>query len=362
MGTNTNTIHSPASKVQNTYSVRQIDPIEFRDAALAIMGSDNKSLDETVFDWFYRDNPYQDLQLYALFCRTEAGEKMVGWKTIMPRQWLFEGKLYSFGNMCGLKVDQKHRSLGPALTLLRYSLEHAKQSTDFCYGFPNKSAQPLFKRIGSKPIGEFARYAKPLKTKDFIAADHRLSKFAFAAKAIDTFLQLETLILRALSGRLLVTETATPDDSFDELWKNANKENWVIGERSSRFLRWRACAYPLGVCHIVTFKHSNTSPLFGYVSFVINPDGIIHINDFLCLEGTAGIKKLLLNFLVYIRKFCAKGVSIGFFGDQDVINTLSGLRFSKRDQRPIFTADGRSLTHAEVGDREWYVTAVDEDQ
>src|SRR5687768_3975819 len=84
--------------------------------------------------------------------------------------WLYrEAPDLRAGVLADLAVDRPHRSVGPALALAREAKAWTLGNLDLAYGFPNKLAEGVFKRVGYKVLGTMPRYARVLRHAGYAA-------------------------------------------------------------------------------------------------------------------------------------------------------------------------------------------------
>jgi len=348
------------------YAVESVKPSDYSEGIMAIWNEKqdaNSAMNASVYQWFFGDYPFPGLHSYGLFHQSQPDHdsQLIGIQAIMVRDWMVEGEPAQMGNVCALIVGKQYRSLGPAMKLVRTTLESVPTCCDFCYGFPNRFSEPLFKRVGSHLMGDIARYSKLLRVQDFLARHPRLKHFAKLAFVADGMLALEDRWKSLLCRKLHCEEVSSPDQRFDALWADCDKQRWVIGERGSRYLSWRLQQFPRVQNRILAFHEGDPQRLAGYVAYFDDGEGNFFIEDFLSRDGLPGLKGLLLQFLRYARRCRARSVSVEFFGDEDVVALLRQLRFYRRDSRPVYTVDGKYKTDV-LKSKRWYITHVDEDQ
>ena len=347
----------------DSYVVEPIQASDFRAEILALWHEreDDDALNSSVFQWFLERYPFAGLYVYGLFHDVDGQKSLIGIQALIVRNWLVEGEAGQFGNACALVVGRHYRSLGPALKLVRTTLGAAPAVADFFYSFPNRLATPLFKRAGSLYMDEMARYSKPLKTRIFFERHRRLKSVAGLSSVTDSVLALVDYWNGLWCRRLKYEVVATPDQRFDVLWQHCEKQRWVIGDRGSAYLGWRLSNFPRVKNRIVAFYANDPAQLSGYVAYYVDTQGSFFVEDFLARDGVAGLRCLLIQFILYARKHKAQSISAEFFGDQAIVDLLRKLHFYKRDVRPIYTVSSKYKME-EMGRKRWYVTHLDEDQ
>ena len=314
---------------------------------------------EQRFDWYYVDNPTKDIQMYAL--ADAESQETIGTITVTARDWFVKNKSASIAIFGDLFVDPKHRSLGPALKLVRDGTSAAKAAYQFLYSFPNRKAEPVFRRIGFKKIGGIPRYSKPLVTSKIFQEHEKLGKVAFLSPLADLLLALEDRFKLMSLGGLSGEVVADTDSRFDQLWQDCDKEGLMIGQRDAEYLRWRFINNYQQPQSILAVSKRGESSLFGYVVFYKDAEGNFEVHDFLCRDGVKHIAGLMLCFMNYARSQKGKSVSTYFYGSNTVAEQLGSIRMEPREERAIYTMPGDS-PNAEVDGCDYYLTYADEDQ
>ncbi|MGH9885288.1 MAG: hypothetical protein ACREBE_07155, partial [bacterium] len=233
-----------------------------------------RSTPEAHFQWLYREAPDPASRVFLLAAAAEPADPgarsddIVGTSGFSIRRFQLGGTEVRAA-VCGdLVVAREHRSLLPALRLVRAVREHAVGEYAFCYGFPNEKAQGVMVRAGFQVLGKTTRYARVLRHAGYlreVAARVRARpelapvvdsavRHRRLARALAPILDVARLagglpdIARARAAyRLLWLRTTDGqrgvDARFDQLWDRARSEYGVIGARTSAMLRWR---YPRG--------------------------------------------------------------------------------------------------------------------
>ncbi len=138
-----------------TYRARPRSPLDV-EADLCRLWRDNLPLAtsaEDKFRWLYRDAPDAADTVFVLEAVEADQAHVVGANGMVRRRfWLAGRELRAVVN-CDFAVDRAHRSLLPALSLLRMFREDVAARFDLAYGFPNGKAEGVLKRAGFKELG-----------------------------------------------------------------------------------------------------------------------------------------------------------------------------------------------------------------
>lgn len=351
-----------ASPGVNPYHSCLETPATVRSLILELFAQQGQTPEEAErnYRWFFQAHAFSQLKLRVLRHREGDGERAVGVVAMIARHWQCAGAPAELALLGNLVVDAQHRSLGPAIQLMRDTLQMVSTAVDFCYLLPNRKAEPLFKRLGAARLGELVRYAKPFHTRSLLQHHAKARRVAFLAPLLDRLLALEEQLPRLLDPRLRLVVDVETDARFDALWQQCEKHNWLVGERSAAYLRWRCTGYPKHQIRLAAAT-DRQGHLFGYVAFSQADDGSLHIDDLLCRDGLAGIKPLLRLFLGWARKQRVRSVGFSFFGDERVVAILRSLLLLPREGRPVYAAPGH-WPLAQGQGQCWYLTQLDEDQ
>lgn len=317
---------------------------------------------EKRFQWFYIKNPLPKVALYTLR-KSDQLDVLLGTKTVTPRGWSYkeqEANIAVFGDFF---VDGKHRSLGPALKLLKDVIESAKASHDLVYGFPNKKAEPVFKRAGFKNVGKLIRYSRVIRTGDLFKNHNKLKKVSFLAPIADVLLGLYLKLSCFATTNYTLREEMSADSRFDELWEFARDKYTAIGLRDANYINWRALSFPKRDMKLVSFSKPNTEDLQAYVVYCTDSNGHFWVEDVLCKKGAQQLKSVLMKFFSYAQRNSAKTVSFSFSGETETIKILRELDMQPREGRPIYGISGDNGKHQlEDFVSDAYLTNLDEDQ
>ena len=248
------------------YSVHSVDVESGRQRIADAWGEADRESFESKFQWIYRDNPAGRAIVWIL--HDQASRRDVGLATIFPRIFRIRGRSVRGGIAGDLQVQEGHRQAGPALQLERAAVQGAwERGIEFMYGFPNAMAEPVMKRIGYRRVGPRARYVKILRTAPYFSR-HRGGilwgrPFGFI---VDQYLRGRDLQAAGASKRTLASGPVVGfDDRFDALWAEVSGAYAVLGERDSRYLRWRYPAIGPEAHSVFGLWDRRTSRLRGYV-------------------------------------------------------------------------------------------------
>jgi len=256
----------------------------------------------------------------------QEGAEVVGCGSAYPRTVHVAGEDLRAGMLADLAVARAHRTAGAALGIQRALVTDRESAYAFLFGFPNKSALPILKRVGCRPLAALHDWIKPLtalyKTRAIVGVE-------WAARAtaapVDWYLRAGDAWRRSDKSEIHSEIIDRADDRFDQLWRRARSRFVVAGERTAKYLNWRytrAGGYQF-------FCLSRASDLIGYVAFLTRSDKVFIVDLFaLDMEETA--EQLLLHFARSMRRAGLQSVCVGYAGNQAFASRLKRTGFIPR--------------------------------
>lgn len=294
----------------------------------------------------------------ALLLYPDDGARPAGVQGLHPRRFhLGERSLRAVG-LADYAVDAAHRSLGPALMLMRHGTQLAGERCDLTYGLPNQKAAAVLARAGLKRLGTVQRYAKPLRSQQLLAQRMPPALARLLAPLVDSGMRLLDL-WRSMVTRpaLQCREAGWSDVALDALWAK-RPAALLLSERSGEMLRWRFGTPERGQWRLCLALDGD-GRVRGHVAWRLT-DGFAEIGDFFSDDPDRLTAPLLLAFTRQARRAGASSISALFFGREAVARGLQAAGMSLRPQQaPLFTLPASDPALADP-DR-WYLTSFDND-
>ncbi len=316
------------------------------------------------FQWFYRENIYGLADCWLLK-KTGSGD-IVGAQAVFPRLVYCNGKPFLAGIIGDLGVDERHRTLGPALQLQKAAAESCRKGKyAFLYGYPNERSEPVAKRAGFQVVGNSVRVARVIRSEKYLSRVIRAPLLPWIARKV---IDLGVGAL-ARESRIRVERDCQPvllertDKRFDELFEKSRKHYGVIGERGHAFLTWRFTNCPFRQYQIFSLKRGSDGSLAGYIIFY-QQDGVVHLSDMLAETPQLLDKAILPAFLRFVRKGECDSVSVEFMSPNYLLDCLSQFHFRIRaGNRNIvaFSEQKGEVTQQLFEPENWYFLAADND-
>ncbi len=285
-----------------------------------------------------------------------------GTQGLHARRFLLGADSLQAAALADLVVNPEHRSLGPALMLMRRSVDIAAKAYDLTYGLPNPRAAAVCTRAGLEPLGDLQRYAKPLFSGEKLSQRVPAWLASLMAPLVDRALVVRDAFRGSKSGlRLTCRSCSWSDPALDDVWAHRSA-GWLLSQRGAAMLRWRFDGARLPQSSPrweVCVAHDAGSAVQGYVVWRQNAD-FIEVGDFFVKNVAEHLTPMMLGFARFARRHRAVSVSLEFFGNPEVVEGLlrAGLRVRPEAQTVFIGATTRA---ALIDPSIWYFTAFDND-
>lgn len=249
---------------------------------------------------------------------------------VIPRQLFIQGKPHNIGIAGVFIVDKEHRTLLPALSLIKAVKALVDNGEfDLIYGLPNKKATAVFMRAGFKKLGPFVKLCKPLSVArrlDTRKPAHCLAKpLAYLYDLTVRLVQPETWHKTPPGLRCEIVNSV--DGRFDRLWLQASKDYSIIGDRRSSYLQWRYNDYTGSDVFIYGMLDQAQNEAIGYIAYRVKK-GYISVRDALLPADPTAEQSLILNFLRLSRKLGAKSITVDVLKNARIIKSFTAQGFS----------------------------------
>lgn len=382
---------SPPSSTPTSYSVEQVAPRVARED-LCRLWEDNLPLTTSAgskFRWLYEDAPTPADTVFLL--RAHSGRTgdvhVVGTNGAHVRRFQLAhgaGLEASHVGLCSdLAVESAHRTLQPAIKLVKAVTSFAGATYPMTYGFPNEKAKAVVVRAGFKVLGKMTRHVRVLRHASYASRVQERREIpktlawavergaeTVAMRGVGALIDVATLArhpkeqLLARSRYELAWESSF-DSRFDRLWHAAKLGYEIIGERTAKFLAWR---YPH--CEIATLVRRGAGPA---KSRELDAYAIVHrdaankaflLDVFGFVDALDSLFELLLPALWWQG---SPSVSVSFLGAPALAPILEARGFEARpaESRTIVVLPGKDATNQErermCDPRRWHLFAIDED-
>jgi hypothetical protein len=212
----------------------------------------NAGYDDARFEWLYRSNPAGCGRLW-LAVDTVTGHP-VGTAGAFPREFRVEGRATSswvLGDFC---IDERYRTLGPALMLQRACLEVATDpAASFWYDFPSTAMVTIYRRLRIEPRGLVHRLVRPLRVDRKLAELTRLPRLSRGVGVIVNRL-LARRYRSDVPGVTIDLHGGLCGNEFTQLAEGEGSAYGVCVHRSAAYLNWRYRSDPTVGHEILTAR------------------------------------------------------------------------------------------------------------
>lgn len=282
---------------------------------------------EKKFEWLYRDNIYG--RAFCWLVKRDDNNQIVGSLAIFPKKMLIKGKVFTAGLSGDWGIAPKHRRKGLATKLRKALIQSLHdEHFDFLYGTPNNTSVKISIKAGYNVVGKPERLVKLFNSFNFFK---RHLKISFLAKLVsipaDIYLKYSSKEKKISANSPYSYKILGKfDDRFDKFWDSVEKDKFITGEKSKRFLSWRFndCIWEDFQIFILSQKDSNDISAY-LVYRLINNE--VQIVDFLCKNYDNIFSELLSQFIHYIRLKKYENITFCYFGNIDIQAKLKSYGF-----------------------------------
>jgi hypothetical protein len=217
-----------------------------------------------------------------------------------------------------LLVDERHRTLGPALILEKELLRSACEAfrPDLLIAKPNPRSRVLFKRMKFTDLGPLPRYSSIANPAGFLKLGEPASG---VLGAVSRLALTPWLRLQQLSG-------CVRDGELEGRWQ-FHETLADVRQALPDFQAWRYADQPNGRASIAFLgEASGSSP---YVIFHVEPASVLSISDI--GRGKGHYQQLLAGFMLQaMRRYHPRNFSLTVMNDPDLLAAMNGVGFIER--------------------------------
>lgn len=289
-----------------------------------------------------------------LLLAEDAPAEVAGVQCLHARTVHHLGRSWRVAGMADYAVAEAHRTLGPALQLMKQMRAVGQAQYDWLYGLPNAKSEAVCKRSGLLHFGCVGRWTALLRTGTLLRRKLPAALAALLAPVANLGLLLRDALRLRGAAALRWTDGNGFPQTLDALWQRRPAE-LAISERSRALLQWRFAG---GSWTVSTAARADGSPL-GYVVWRLEEGVVAVVADFLCADPGRDTALLMRGFAWRMRRTPAERVTLEFFGAPAVEEGLKAAGFWQRPENvPLYLAHGlREAPPAAA----WYFTGFDRD-
>lgn len=200
-------------------------------------------------------------------------------------------------------VDPLHRTLGPALSLMRGALDVALGEAPWVLGVPNPASRAVLRRAGLDEVTALSRRGKLLRSAYGLKRHGLTGAPAAVTAPLDGALRAVDRVL-GRPARWRWRDTAFSDPDLAEVWAR-RPAGLCLGERSPEALCWRFGTRADGATAAwrLSLACGDDGAAIGYVVWRVQDD-LAEVADFLCADPLRELSGLLLGFARHCRHSC----------------------------------------------------------
>jgi hypothetical protein len=344
-----------------TIKIRSGDLEGDRQTAVALLSRYvNPAYDGRRFEWLYRRNPAGAGRLWI--AEDGSSGEPVGTAGAFPRRVYVQGVeavAWVLGDFC---VTERHRALGPALQLQRACLDDlAAEGIPFCYDFPARSMEAVYRRLGIGPYGQLVRLARPLRVRRKLQQRWGDSlPVRLAAAVADVGLAYRIRHPRAPVGLEISPHTGPCGDEFSALARGAASRYGLCVARSADYMDWRYRDNPIQSHQILAARFDGGLAAYA----VLTREGeSATIVDLFGVADPAVILALVGQALAILWEQGCSTVSTSLPSWHPVGRWLRRLGFRPRETAAVtlYAPPGSSLGARVIHRGDWFLTDGDRD-
>lgn len=345
-----------------SYSIINADLGKDRESIIDLWRRNFESVPDGRYEWIYNNNPYGQPVCFLL--KHDETDEIVGSYALFPRQLLLNGTSCR-GYICGdLIVDTRHRSLGPAVSLVKAAIAKCNADGDsILFGFPNEFSAPVILMSGFNQLSDRIKLTKVIRTYPYL---EKKCKSAWLARIVswplDTWLSIR--YGRGVSVRGCKYEVVSSFDArFDLLFEQQTRGYLLRGEPSRSYLNWRFVESPYAKNEIFTMERRADGTLCGYIVFCC-VDKRVQIVDLGFSDADQTLPCMIAAFHRYQKSRGNISIAFDFAGDDRLLQRLVAAGFSIRSRELktiIYTPPAHAGWVEEIQQGSWYLTAADND-
>lgn len=245
--------------------VRRADPARDRQDIVAVLRRNMLGIAdvEARHEWLYLRNPWGRAWVW-LAEDSETGT-VVGTSAAHPKRVRVDGTTLDVLDLSDFAVDTTHRALGPALALLRATLEPMRGRFAFSYDHPSPAMLAVYTRLGGRAVSQHTRWVRLLRVSPQI--ERRMGTVAggLVGTLGDLALVARDRLTRPRSPVTVKLLDGPPGHEFDRLDEETADQARVRGVRSSAHLAWRYLGHTAARHEILCARDGGA--LVGYLVF-----------------------------------------------------------------------------------------------
>jgi hypothetical protein len=292
----------------------------------------------------------------------DRDDTIVGAVSAFARQVYVNGAktlAWVLGDFC---INERYRSLGPALTLQRACLADVDTGdVAFCYDFPSRGMMAVYARLHIDACCRMVRLAKPLRLDRKI---YQLVENPALARGLSTLgnllVNLNVGGTSSVDGVTISLHENQCGDEFSIFADEIAGDYAICTRRSAEYLNWRYLGNPLHRHELLTARRNNT--LLAYAVFTVTGEDATLV-DLFGIDNASVISSLISSLCCMLKGRGVATVNAPLSETHVFIPVLKKLGFRLRESCPIVAYPNAALfsRNRKFGTANWFLTYGDRD-
>jgi hypothetical protein len=321
----------------------------------------NPLADARRFDWLYINNPHGSARSWLAFEADDGA--IVGVASAFPRH-VYMGKnkelAWVLGDFC---INNRYRSLGPALMLQRSCLEALScNSGAFCYDLPNSGMAAVYKRLQIEPFGKMIRLARPLRVDASVGRILENTALARSLSAAGNCLIRfrDSLAKRTNRNLAIAFHRGQCGDEFSSLAQEVGSQYGICTQRSAEYLNWRYLSNTYCHYHVITARRDGMLVAYAICN---ESDGHAILADLFGIDDPGVIGCLIEELVAMLGRRNIRTLSAPVFESHPWLPLLQRVGFWIRESAPVmlYPLSSKGPASEELGGLGWFLTHGDRD-
>jgi hypothetical protein len=313
-------------------TIRRIDPAQDGERVLSVL---RRNLPEAAtrarLDWLYLSNPDGPSLVWVA---EDAAGNPIGTSAAHPRRMRIRGEVVLALNLSDFAIDAPYRSLGPALRLLRATLEPIRRGEfAFGYDFGSESMRAIYRRMGGIDLGPTERWVRPVRLRGLAKRKLGNGLVGAAAGAVgDAAVRVRDALLRVPHGIEVESLEGECGSEFDALDERLSRVRPVAGVRDAAYLNWKHLRHAMWAHTLVCARRSQR--LVGFVVLRAAPGANLALTDLFAEDDDQARRGLLARVVAIARERGAEMIQAQAVAGGAYASLLRELGFVPREQGP----------------------------
>ncbi|MBL8327844.1 MAG: hypothetical protein JNJ71_03260 [Rubrivivax sp.] len=268
----------------------------------------------------------------CLLLRTAHDADAVGVIGLHQRQWWRGAEARQVLALTDFVVDRSHRTLGPALQLMRAAVADGLQAQDLVYGLPNAASQAVAQRAGLRRLGTLPRLGKLLRSAFLLRRQGLEQPPRALTVPMDAALAgFDAAMTQAAGVAWRWREGRFDDALLARLWAARDPTLW-LADRSPEVLAWRFSPEAEAGWQLSLAESARSDQTaLGYVVWR-RAGELVDIADVLCNAPQEQLASLLRSFARRMRRHTeATALTLEFSGSPALMRQLARAGFVAKE-------------------------------